>query len=257
MIASVAPTLDDFKRLSSRDQGIAFLRRLAFLFPRGKTFLRKNLALESYGMPDPNALCTGWPQQDLRTGVVHLLGIPWQTIAREGYISEALSGDGFHEVTQDGWLHVEFPNSIFVPDRAVIDALRLLHKDLQGYEHYFREGKLKEAVTAAFLRVENRLNEIRDASKSQALAGVFGVNLPYKLFETGELKFPYATLSPGNTQAQEAYAKHLKGLLASGVGWFRNSFGHEPHNLPNPDAGEALELLFVASYMLRIIDKSV
>ena len=29
MIASVAPTLDDFKRLSSRDQGIAFLRRLA------------------------------------------------------------------------------------------------------------------------------------------------------------------------------------------------------------------------------------
>ena len=105
--------------------------------------------------------------------------------------------------------------------------------------------------------VDNRLNEIRDGSKSQALTGFFGVNLPYKLFDTGDLKFSYPTLSPGNTQAQEAYAKQLKDLLASGVRWFRNSFGHEPHNLPDPDADEALELLFVASYMLRIIDKSV
>ena len=84
---------------------------------------------------------------------------------------------------------------------------------------------------------------------SSAAKGVSGVSLPYKLFETGDLRFPYPTLAVGNTQAQEAYAKQLKGLLASGVGWFRNSFGHEPHNLPDPDAGETLELLFVASYM--------
>jgi len=148
-IASVAPTLDDFKKLSPLDQGVAFLRRLAFLFPRGKTFLRKNLGLESYGMPDPNALCTGWPQQDLRPGVVYLLGTPWQMIKREDYIVEALSGDDFYEVTPEGWVQVEHPRAISVPDRAVIEALRFLHKDLQGYEHYFREGKLKDAVTAA------------------------------------------------------------------------------------------------------------
>jgi hypothetical protein len=64
-------------------------------------------------------------------------------------------------------------------------------------------------------------------------------------------------LAAGDPQSREAYAKQLKGLLASGVGWFRNSFGHEPHNLPDPDDGEALELLFVASYMLRMIDRSL
>jgi hypothetical protein len=67
--------------------------------------------------------------------------------------------------------------------------------------------------------------------------------------------FDFRTLiyPAGNPQRQEAYARNL---LAAGVGWFRNSYGHEPHNLPTPTAGEALELLFVASYMLRIIDRS-
>ena len=83
------------------------------------------------------------------------------------------------------------------------------------------------------------------------------MNLPHKLFETGDLKFPFPKLAAGNTQSRESYAKHLKGLLTAGVGWFRNSFDHEPHNLPNLSEGEALELLFVTSYMLRILDQSV
>ena len=83
-----------------------------------------------------------------------------------------------------------------------------------------------------------------------------GVSLPHKLFETGDLKFPFASLAAGNPKGRDAYSQQLKNLLASGVGWFRNSFAHEPHNLPDLDAAETLELLFVASYMLRIIDRS-
>lgn len=82
------------------------------------------------------------------------------------------------------------------------------------------------------------------------------MGLPYKLFETGDLQFPYPHLAAGNSQDREGYAKQLKGFLTSGIGWFRNSFVHEPHALPDLNEGEALELLFVASYMLQMIDKS-
>jgi Protein of unknown function (Hypoth_ymh) len=114
-----------------------------------------------------------------------------------------------------------------------------------------------EAVRAAFTRLENRLNEIRDASPSQAVKTVSGISLSYKLFDTGDLKFPYPKLAHGNSKARDAYAKELKGFLASGVGWFRNSFDHEPHNLPSLTEAETLELLFVASHMLRMIDRSI
>jgi hypothetical protein len=40
------------------------------------------------------------------------------------------------------------------------------------------------------------------------------------------------------------------------VSWFRNARTHEKHNLPVPTATEALELLFVASYLMRILDLS-
>jgi hypothetical protein len=105
--------------------------------------------------------------------------------------------------------------------------------------------------------VENRLNQIRDASPAPAAKGVSGVSLPYKLFDTGDLKFPYPSLGAGSPQDREGFAKQLKGLLTSGIGWFRNSFVHEPHNLPNLNEAETLELLFVASHMLRMIDRSV
>ena len=102
-------------------------------------------------------------------------------------------------------------------DRYVVEALRFLHPDLRGYEHYFREGKLKEAVTAGFMRVENRLNQIRDSSTAAAAKGVSGASLPYKLFDTDDLKLPYPSLAAGDLQSREGYAKQLKGFFASGV----------------------------------------
>jgi hypothetical protein len=201
----------------------------------------------------PFADCQLW--DTFGGGKIILFVSPWRYLINNGYI--ALAQNDFYEVTPEGLAEATTDISAIKVDRTVVEALRFLHPDLQGYEHYFREGKLKEAVTAAFMRVENRLNEIRDASSSTAAKGISGVSLPYKLFDIGDLKFPYASLAGGSTQGREGYAKQLKGLLAAGVGWFRNSFDHEPHNLPDLDEGETLELLFVASYMLRIIDRSV
>jgi hypothetical protein len=252
-IASIASNLDEFRRLPPHVQGRALLKALADRFPRDK-FNRQNLLLEPYGVSDSEGFALGFPENERHDALKFLFGAPWRFIVNNGHIFD--TGHDFYEITPEGWEEAAADISTVLLDRTIIDALRFLHKDLQGYEHYFREGKYKEAVTAAFMRVENHLNEIRDASASPGAKGVSGVNLPYKLFDTGDLKFPYANLAAGNAQSREGYAKQLKGLLSSGVGWFRNSFDHEPHNLPDPDAAETLELLFVASYMLRMIDLS-
>jgi Protein of unknown function (Hypoth_ymh) len=139
--------------------------------------------------------------------------------------------------------------------RHVIAALRLLHPAFQDYGHYFREDKLAEAIAAAFERYENRLNEIRDASKNQQVRATSGHPLIYKLFETKILNEPYPKLGSSPT-AKAAYEKGLTGLMSGGVSWIRNARTHEKHNLPAPTPQEALELLFVASYLMRILDLS-
>ncbi|MGA9672887.1 MAG: TIGR02391 family protein, partial [Terracidiphilus sp.] len=249
-------TLADLKGLPLHVQGILLLKRLAFHFPID-SFSPWNLSRQGNGMSDPGSLATGFPDHEIAETVLYLLDAPLRYLQREGYISERLSRDGFFDFTPEGRAEINRDIGVFVPNRTIIASLNFLHPDLRGYEHYCRENKLKDAVAAAFKHLENRLNQIRDASTSAANKGVSGVNLPYKLFETGELKFPYPNLSPGNQQAQDAYLKQIKGLITSGIGWFRNSFDHEPHNLPKIDEVETLEHLFVASYMLHLIDRSV
>lgn len=151
------------------------------------------------------------------------------------------------------------PNSSLRNDsdesRHAIAALRLLHPAFQDYGHYFRENKLAEAIAAAFERYENRLNEIRDASKNSQIMATSGHALVYKLFEARILKEPYPTLgsSPGT---KLAYEKGLLGIMSGGVSWFRNSRTHEKHNLPDPTPQEAIELLFVASFLMQMLDLS-
>jgi len=247
-IAEVAPSLAALKKLPVHTQGVLLLRRLAHFYPRGQRFCKRNFMTS---LPDPIGLAIGYSQREVPDVIRHLLGAPWQEMERQFYIHNA-TGDGWYEVTDEGWQAVETELDVHVPNREVIAALALLHGDLQGYGHYFQEHKLKEAVSAAFKRVENRLNEIRDSAKTSAS----GVNLPHELYKSGNLKFPFPKLAENNQKSREAYEQHLRAFLTAGIGWFRNAYDHEPHNLPEISGGEALEQLFVASYMLRIIDKS-
>jgi hypothetical protein len=253
-IASIASNLDEFRKLPQNVQGRALLKALADRFPK-TTFNRQNLLLEPYGTVDPDGFAIGFPESERHTAVKYLFGAPWRYLVNNGYIFD--TGHDFHEITPEGWEDAAAEISAVPTDRTIIDALRFLHPDLRSYEHYFREQNFKEAVATAFIRVENRLNEIRDASANLDVKAMSGVSLPHKLFDTGNLKFPFPRLAAGNQKGREAYSQQLKNLLTSGVGWFRNSFAHEPHNLPDLDARDTLELLFIASYMPQVIDKSV
>jgi hypothetical protein len=248
-IAEIAPSLAELKKLPVHTQGILLLGRLARFFPKGKRFYKGNFSISG---PDEYGLAMGYSEREIPEVMRHLLGAPWHDIEQQFYI-HSTTGDGWYEITEDGWNEVEKDANVVAPSRTVMEALALLHGDLQGYGHYFQEHKLNEAVSAAFKRVENRLNEVRDSAN---LSSPSGVSLPYELYKTGTLKFPFPKLAANNQKSREAYEQHLKNFLAAGIGWFRNAFDHEPYNLPEISEGEALEHLFMASYMLRIIDKS-
>ncbi|MBB6144309.1 hypothetical protein HNQ77_002261 [Silvibacterium bohemicum] len=256
LISAVAPTLAELKKLPIQDQGVLLLKRLAFHFPR-EPFSPWNLSRQDYNTNDPGCLATGFPETEIAETVLYLLDAPLRSIQKEGYIAERLSRDGFFDITTDGWAEVNRDVTIFVPNREVLAALRFLHPDLRGYEHYFREQKFKEAIAAAFKRVENRFNELRDASPSPVVKSSSGATLPHDLYKSGDLKFPFPLLAAGNPKSRAGYEQQLRSFLGAGVGLFRNALAHEPHNLPDYDEVETLEQLSVASHMLRIIDQSV
>ncbi len=254
--AQVPSTLADLKSLSVHEQGMFLLKRLAKRFPKPERFYKKNLAL-TYPQPDIYGIAVGFPSPEVPAVVQYLLeGPPWRELERCFYVVNA-SGDGWYEITEEGWEASKQNLQTHAPNRVFLDALALLHKDLQDFAHYFREQKGKDAVAAAFKRVENRLNEIRDSSKAAGISSVSGVGLPHRLYDSGDLKFPFPDLGAGNQQKRESYAQCLRNLLSSAIGWFRNAFDHEPYNLPDFSDAEVIEHLFVASYMLRLIDKCV
>jgi hypothetical protein len=200
-------------------------------------------------------LADGYPDPIKRQVTDVLLNQPWQQLINYGYIADKRE-TGSYSVTSDGYQAAiecaHNPNRM--TSQEVQSAIKVLHKDFQGYEHYFREGKLKEAVAAAFERVENRLNEIRDQSRKAAVKAEKGHSLVYALFRERLLKVPYPKLGRGDRANLE---KSLLGLLSGALGWIRNPYTHEKHHLPDLEPQEALELLFVASYLMRTIEKSI
>jgi hypothetical protein len=132
----------------------------------------------------------------------------------------------------------------------------MLHNDLSQSQQYLREAKFKPAVASAFQRFENRLNELRDQSQNPAVSSKSGANLPYALFDSGDLKFPFPALGINDQKRRDAYLQSLKILMAGALGFVRNAYDHEQHNLPDLDEKSALELLFFASYLMRLLDES-
>jgi hypothetical protein len=51
----------------------------------------------------------------------------------------------------------------------------------------------------------------------------------------------------------DAYEQGLTGIMVGARAWIRNSYEHEKHNLPDLKPSEALEMLFVASYLMRML----
>jgi hypothetical protein len=248
-MAVEVPTLKDLKALPVSKQAQLLLRRLATQYPNSQLSVGKmNLDMPVYARD----LASGYPPNEVDAVKDLLLGAPWKRLESDGYIRD--NGHNFFHVTAEGFEAAKEAEAFF-SNRDVIEALRLLHPEFQDYAHYFYEDKLQEAIAAAFERYENRLNEIRDGSKNPQVMATAGHPLVYKLFDTKILKEPYPSLG-SNPTTKAAYEKGLTGIMGGGVSWVRNARTHEKHNLPTPTPQEALELLFVASYLMRMLDLS-
>jgi hypothetical protein len=248
-MAAEAPTLKDLRALPVSKQAQLLLRRLATQYPTSQSSVGKmNLDMA----PFARDLASGYQDGEVNAVKDLLLGAPWKRLESDGYIRD--NGHNFFHVTEEGYEAAKKSEAFFV-NRDVIEALKLLHPEFQDYAHYFYEDKLQEAVAAAFERYENRLNEIRDGSRNPQVMAASGHPLVYKLFDAKILKEPYPALG-SSPAAKAAYEKGLTGIMSGGVSWLRNARTHEKHNLPAPTATEALELLFVASYLMRMLDLS-
>jgi hypothetical protein len=180
-IGAYAKALEELKKLPLETQAILLLKRLRNVYYDHKVqpaqFCKGNILNKFAQRPDPESLAVGFPEDEKWSVVEHLLGQPWFYL-EQNYHIETVAGNGFYRLTQQGLDKANDADGTVAPDRAVLAALKFLHPDLQSYGHYFYEGKLKEAVSAAFNRVENRFNEIKDASGNTAVTLLSGVVLP-------------------------------------------------------------------------------
>jgi len=67
-----------------------------------------------------------------------------------------------------------------------------------------------------------------------------------------ELVRPYPALG-----TKDSFEKGLTGILSGALEWIRNPFTHQKHELPDLTPSETLELLFLASYLMRMLELSI
>jgi hypothetical protein len=252
-IGIVVSSLAELTELSVEEQAFLFLRWLATRYPTSQQSISAHRPSVPYG----NALLgSAFSSTDRDQAEDLLFGAPWHHLLQLGLIATKHFGQ-FFIVTQAGYeaAKTEGPGSDRAIIRQILRCLKLLHPDLRGYSTYFRAGKYKEAVAAAFERYENKLNEARDGSRKRSVRGASGGDLVYALYNEKVLKRPYARLGSTPTK-KEALHKAFTGFLCGAIGWIRNPYTHEKHHLPETTAPEALELPFVASYLMGMIDKS-
>lgn len=236
------PSYKELEHLSIPKQAQLLLRS-ASRFAQIGSFNIYNLNMPPWG------LASDFPEGQRQAVTELLLGAPLKFLENQGLIR--FKEHSNYVITPSGHKAVQDPAPSFFEVQEIMAALPLLHPDFHGYAHFFYDNKLKEAVAAAFERYENRLNEIRSGSISPTVRAASGHPLIYRLFAEGELVRPYPALG-----AKDSYEKGLTGILSGALEWIRNPYTHQKHELPDLAPSEALELLFVASYLMRMLELS-
>jgi hypothetical protein len=249
-IADAAPTLEDLKKLSLERQIMVLLARLDVLYPQmagAGGLIRDNLKIKEYG------LALGYDPGEVRGVIDYLMGRPWTELIHRGYLVE--DGRNAYRIAEEGKAAL---NSTTIPliSHTALDAVKLLHPDLADAERDYREGRFADAVRDAFRIFENRLNSMRDVSSDPTVHGKSGAKLAHALVKSSGFHFPFPGLAPTDPTALEGYKEALRNLFSGALGFIRNAFDHEAHNLPALEERSALELLFFASYLLHLLDLS-
>lgn len=249
-IADAAPTLNDLKQLSFERQVMLLLARLNVLYPQMANtggLHRENLKLDGYD------LAIGYGPNDKKALIEYLLGRPWMELVHRGYLLE--TSPNFYRISEDGVAALN-NTTIRSISRAALEAVKLLHPDLAEAERDFREGRFEDAVRDAFRIYENRFNAMRDASSDATVHGKSGAKLAHALVKSTTFRFPFPRLAPTDPSALEGYKEALRNLYSGALGFIRNAYDHEAHNLPPLEERSALELLFFASFLLSLLDLS-
>ena len=236
------PSYKELEHLSIPKQAQLLLRG-ASRFARIGSFNTYNL-----NMP-PWQLASDFPEGERQQVTELLLGAPLRFLENQGFTRHKEHSN--YAITPKVQEALQNPGPSFFAVQEIMDALPLLHPDFHGYAHFFYDNQPKEAVAAAFERYENRLNEIRSGSVSLTVRAASGHPLVYRLFAEGELVRPYPALG-----TKDSYEKGLTGILSGALEWVRNPYTHQKHELPDPTPYEVLELLFVASYLMRMLELS-
>lgn len=249
-IADAAPTLNNLKTLSFERQVTLLLARLNVLYPQMANtggLHRENLKLDGYD------LAIGFDLSEKTAVAEYLLGRPWIELIHRGYLLE--TSPNFYRISDDGVAALN-NTTLRLISRAALEAVMLLHPDLADAQRDFREGRFEDAVRDAFRIYENRLNIMRDASSDTTLHGKSGAKLAHALVKSTTFRFPFPSIAPTDPSALEGYKEALRNLYSGALGFIRNAYNHEAHNLPPLEERSALELLFFASFLLRLLDLS-
>jgi len=96
-LSEIAPTLLDLKKLPLDQKMRLLLARLKKIGRNESSLNKHNLSLPG----DPYGLVYGYPDEEKKAVMEHLLGTPWIKLVNEGYLVD-LSGQGFHRVSEEG-----------------------------------------------------------------------------------------------------------------------------------------------------------
>jgi Protein of unknown function (Hypoth_ymh) len=237
------PSYKELDQFPDHKQAEFLLSRLVRFSPTG------SFNVYSLGMA-PWQLVSDFPAGEQRAATELLLSAPLKWLENRGLVRKTQYDN--YDITSKGREAAQKPAPSFFANQEIMAALPLLHPDFRGYANYFYENKLKEAVGAAFGRYENKLNEVRDSRGSALAKKDEGKTLVYTLFREKVLVRPYPNLVP-----KDALEQGLTSIMSGALGWIRNPYTHEKHNLPELTPGEALELLFVASYLMRMLEQAI
>ena len=183
-----------------------------------------------------------------REDVLLALMEAWQWLEREGFVAQRLTdlpSDSYptssttYFVTRRG-KSIQASEDLEAYRKANLLPKAQLHPVIaQKVWSIFLQGDYETAVFQAFKQVEVAVRNAGNYEETD-----IGVPLMRKAFhaDTGNLT---------NPNQQPAEKEAIAHLFAGAIGYCRNPLGHREVNL---SAEEAVEMIFLASYLLRIVD---
>src|SRR5215510_16328627 len=201
-----------------------------------------NLNRHNFGLA---ATFSKYPQE-YRERVSRAVMEGWSWLERQGLIAPRPSGGGMGgdwiSVTRKG-RGIKSRKDIEAYQHANLLPRQLLHREVANAAlPPFIRGNYDSAVFEAFKQVE-----IAVRTKGKYAATDYGVALMRKAFDpnTGPLRNPDPAVPFGEREA-EAH------LFAGAIGCVKNPQSHR--NVQITDPGEAIDLLFVANRLMRIVE---